>query len=77
MPDNSVTATVGASAPEAVFPEVEPLTAEAMEGGEEELLMYESSTTGALPPSSSLDVETNHGGKGVGAGSNPSRYLHL
>ena len=33
MPDNSVTAPVGGSTPEAVFPEVEPLAAEAGGGG--------------------------------------------
>ena len=75
LPDHSVAPAIGAAASEAVSPEVETLAAEAMERRNEELLVYERSTAGSLSSSSSLDVKTNHGGKGVGAGSNSSGYL--
>jgi len=75
LPDDSITAVVGASSSEAMFPEVKTLAAEAMERGKEELLMYERSTTGSFSAPRPLDVKTNHKRKGVGACSHSSRNL--
>ena len=75
LPDHSVAPAIGAAASEAVSPEVETLAAEAMERRNEELLVYERSTAGALSPSSSLDVKTNHERKRVWARCYSSRDL--
>ena len=77
LPDDSIAAVIDPSSSEAVFPEVETFTAEAMERGKEELLMYERSTAGSLFSSRPLDVETKHIWKGVGTCSHPSGDLWL
>ena len=70
-----VTAAVNASAPEAVFPEVETLTAEAVEGRDEELFMDKGAATGHLSTLSSLNAKTKHKGKRVWTRINSSRNL--
>ena len=77
LSDDSVAPIIYVSTSKAVFPEVKALTGESMEGGEEELPMYERSTTGSLSSSTSLDAKTDHEGKRVGARNCSSRDLYL